>query len=126
MPEMIVNLLYMALYVAIFLALLGVAFRESANRRRQQQVLQAGVEVEAEVLARFEAGEIQGGKPPSTHQGVTASWDPLELELRYVVDGREIVSRGRVSVGTFFRARSRKTLRIKVSPDQPEVWAALA
>lgn len=54
-----------------------------------------------------------------------ASWDPLELELRYVFDGREIVSRGRVSVKTFFHTRGMKTLKIKVSPERPEQWAAL-
>jgi hypothetical protein len=55
-----------------------------------------------------------------------ASWDPRELELRYVFDGREIVSRGRVSIETFFRTRRMKTLKIKVSPEHPEQWTALA
>jgi len=52
-----------------------------------------------------------------------ALWDPRELELRYLYDGREIVSRRRVSVETFFRARGMKTLKIKVLPDHPEQWA---
>ena len=54
-----------------------------------------------------------------------ALWDSRELELRYLYDGREIVSRRRVSVETFFRARGMKTLKIKVLPDQPEQWAAV-
>ncbi len=54
-----------------------------------------------------------------------ATWDPLELELRYVFAGREIVSRRRVSVETFFRTRSLKTIEIQVSPRKPEQWIAL-
>ena len=34
--------------------------------------------------------------------------------------------RGRVSIETFFRTRRMKTLKIKVSAEHPEHWAALA
>ncbi len=92
----------------------------------QEEVTRHGVELEAEILARFEAGAPVGSELAKARQTAMASWDPLELELRYVFQGREIVSRGSVSVETFFHTRSMKTLKIKVSPDRPEEWAALA
>lgn len=126
MAELIVNLLCATMMIATFIAVLGVAFRESKNQRMQQDVLRRGVELEAEILARFEAGAPQGSDLAKARQPLMAPWDPLELELRYVFDGREIVSRGRVSAKTFFRTRGMKTLKVKVSPDRPEQWAAIA
>jgi hypothetical protein len=126
MVELIVDLLYFAFLGAIVVAILGVALRNSRNRQMQLDVLQRGVEVEAEILGRFEAGALQGSELGKARQSLMATWDPLELELRYLCDGREIVSRGQVSIETFFRTRSRKTLKIKVSPEHPEQWAALA
>ena len=76
--------------------------------------------------ARFEAGVQQGARPAGARQWYIASWDPRELELRYVFDGREIVSRGRVPIETFFRTRRMTTLKIKISPQHPEQWTALA
>lgn len=111
---------------AIFTAGAGVVSRDSQNWWRQKDILRRGVELEAEILARFEAGAPQGSELAKARQPLMASWDPLELELRYVYNGREIVSRGRVPVEAFLRTRAMKTLRIKVSPDRPEHWAALA
>lgn len=51
--------------------------------------------------------------------------DPLELELRYLFNRKEIISRGRVSQTTFFRTRGLKTLPVKILPEQPESWAAM-
>lgn len=126
MGELIIDLFYFAFLVAIVVALAGVASRNARNRGMQLDVLQRGVEVEAEILARFESGALQGSELAKARQPQMASWDPLELELRYLFDGREIVSRGQVPVEIFFRTRSRKTLKIKVSPEHPEQWAALA
>ncbi len=115
------NLLGFLPYIAVAIALIGVALRESRNRSNQEDIARRGVEVEAEILGHFEAGTPLGQPLPPT----IASWDPLELELRYVFEGREIVSRGRVSVKNFFHTRGMKTLTIKVSPEQPEQWTAL-
>jgi hypothetical protein len=38
---------------------------------------------------------------------------------------KRLVGRGRVSIQTFFHTRGMKTLRIKISPERPEQWAAL-
>ena len=120
------NVLAFAFMAAIAVAVLGVAFRESRNQQTQEDVALRGIEVEAEILARFEAGAPQGSELAKARQPLMAPWDPLELELRYLVDGREIVSRGRVSAATFFHTRGMKTLKIKVSLNRPEEWAALA
>jgi len=125
MFEGIGNFLVFAMYAAIGLAVLSVALRESRNRDLQWDVRRRGVEVEAEILGRFEAGAPQGSEMAKARQPMMASWDPLELELRYVFGDREIVSRGRVSVKTFFHSRGMKTLKVKVLPEQPEKWAAL-
>jgi len=119
------DLLGLALMAAAFISLIGVARRDFKYLRVQKDVLRRGVELDAEILSRFEAGALQGSELAKARQPFMASWDPYELELRYVLDGREIVSRGRVSTETFFHTRSMKTLRIKVAPDQPERWAAL-
>ena len=124
--EGIVNVLYLAFFVAILVAVFDATFREASSRSLQEQIARTGVEVEAEILARFEAGAPQGSKLSKARLPYIASWDPRELELRYVFDGREIVSRGRVPIETFFRTRRMKTLKIKVSPEHPEQWAALA
>ena len=122
MAGCIVNLLYLAFVVAIIAAVLNVSFRDSQIEGMQESIARRGVEVEAEILGHYEAGIRLGeGIRPTP-----ASWDPLELELRYVFDGREIVSRGRVPIKTFFRTRGIKTLKIKVSPDRPEQWTAIA
>ena len=125
MGELIINLIFLAFLIAIFVAGSGVSSRNWQSRRMQEDVLRRGVELEAEILTRFEAGAPQGSELAKARQPLMASWDPLELELRYVFNGREIVSRGQVSVETFFRTRAMKTLKIKVSPDRPELWAAL-
>jgi hypothetical protein len=115
-----------AMMIAAFVAVFHLSLRANRNRWVQGDVARDGVELEAEILARFEAGALQGSELAKARQPLMASWDPLELELRYVFDGREIISRGQVSVETFFRTRSMTTLKIKVSPDQPEKWTALA
>ncbi len=84
-----------------------------------------GVEVEAEIVARFEAGAPYGSDLAKARHPMMASWDLLELELRYFFNGREIVSRRSVAIDTFFRTRSVKTLRIVVPPGKPEWWTAL-
>jgi len=118
--------LTLIVYGAIFIALLGVSFRESQDLQMQTDVARWGVEVEAEILGHFEAGALQGSELWKYRQTAMATWDSLELELRYLFDGREIVSRGRVSTELFFRTRGMKTLKIKVSPERPEQWTALA
>ena len=125
MAETIFDLLSLGFMAAIFIAVMAVAFRESRNRWLQEDIARRGIEVEAEILARFEMGALEGSELAKARQPLMATWDPLELELRYVFDGREIVSRGRVSVKTFFRVRGMETLKIKISPDQPEQWVAL-
>jgi hypothetical protein len=126
MLETIMNLLSWAFLIAVVIAVFAVARRDGKINREQSDILHRGVEVEAEILARFEAGALQGSDVAVLRQRVIATWDPLELELRYAFGGREIVSRGRVSAETFFRTRSQKTLRIKVSPERPDRWVALA
>jgi hypothetical protein len=123
MADLISNLLTLAIFAAIFIALMLVSAQDSQIQGMQERAARWGVEVEAEILGHFEAG-IPLGKREGL-QPVIASWDPLELELRYIFNGREIISRGRVPIETFFRTRSMKTLKIKVSPDRPEQWAAL-
>jgi len=124
--EAIFNFLSLAFVVAIIVAVFGATFREAEDWGLQDQIARQGIEVEAEILGRFEAGAPQGSKLSKARLPYMASWDPRELELRYVFNGREIVSRGRVSIETFFRTRRMKTLKIKVSPDHPEQWTALA
>ncbi|HEY0513479.1 MAG TPA: hypothetical protein VGH73_16335 [Thermoanaerobaculia bacterium] len=84
-----------------------------------------GVELDAKVLAHYEAGALMGSELAKMRQPLMSSWDPLEIELRYRFGEREIVSRRRVSVETFFRTRGMKVLRIKILPDRPEEWAAV-
>ena len=122
----IFNLLYAAFGLATLIAVLDATLRDSEDQNRREQIALRGVEVEAEILARFEAGAPQGSKLAWARVPYMATWDPRELELRYVFDGREIVSRGRVPVETFFRTRAMKTLKVKVSPEHPEQWTALA
>ena len=110
----IVDYLMFAFMAAVFLAILGVAAREARNRQMQEDVTRKGVEVEAEILARFEAEAPAGSELAKHRQSFMAPWDPLELELRYVFGQQEIVSRGRVSAQTFFHTRGMKTLKIKV------------
>jgi hypothetical protein len=123
--EGIFNFLFLAFMVAILVAAFNAALDDSDAKYRRERIALQGIEVEAEILGRFEAGARQGSKLSMARVPYMASWDPRELELRYVFDGREIVSRGRVSIETFFRTRGMKTLKIKVSPDHPEQWAAL-
>ncbi|HKV09438.1 MAG TPA: hypothetical protein VJ725_14945 [Thermoanaerobaculia bacterium] len=124
MSELILNLLFLLFTAAVFIAALSMDFKDAKSSRMQEDILRRGVKVEAEVLARFEAGALVGSELAKAREPLMASWDPLELELRYVYNGREIVSRGRVSVETFFRTRTMKTVKIKVLPDRPELWAA--
>ena len=121
--EGILNCLFVAFLAASFIA---AALRPDPRPQRHAEVFRWGVEVEAEILGRFEAGAPQGSELAKGRQMMMASWDPLELELRYVFDGREIVSRGQVSTEIFFRTRGLKTLKIQVSPSEPERWAAIA
>jgi hypothetical protein len=121
----IVELLQWAFIIAVIVAAFDVALRADRSWMMQRDVARRGIELEAEILARFEAGALKGSELARLRQSMMASWDPRELELRYVFDGREIVSRGRVSEETFYRTRSMKTLKIKVDPKRPENWAAL-
>jgi hypothetical protein len=98
----------------------------SEDGRRREAVRRGGVELEAEILGRYEAGALEGSEMAKMRQGMMGSEDPVELELRYLFDGREIVSRGRVSVKTYFHTRGLKTLKIKVSPEQPKEWVEFA
>ena len=120
------DLLGFAFMVGTIVAVMYANLREVRIWRRQDEIAVRGVEVEAEILARFEAGALKGSDLAKARHSQMATWDPLELELRYVFDGREVVSRGRVSVETYYRTRSSKALMIKVAPDQPEQWTALA
>jgi hypothetical protein len=122
----IFDYLLFAFMAAVFIAVWGMARRELLSRQVQKDVARKGVEVEAEILARFEAEAPAGSELAKHRQSFMASWDPLELELRYVVDQREIVSRGRVSAETFFHTRGMKTLKIKVDPERPQDWTALS
>lgn len=119
------NFLCFALLIGAIVAVMNSNLREVRIWRRQDEIAARGVEVQAEILARFEAGALKGSDLAKARHSQMATWDPLELELRYVFDGREVVSRGRVSVETYYRTRSSKTLMIKVAPDQPEQWTAL-
>jgi len=101
----------------------GLTTRTPLPPRVLKDPLPGGVELEAEVLGRYEAGAAAGSDDAKRRQPLMSSWDPLELELRYSFDGREIVSRRPVSVETFFHTRGMKMLRIKVRPDRPEDWA---
>jgi hypothetical protein len=123
---MIGNLLTLVAYAAIGIALLMVYFEQARDQEKQAKVHRgSGIELEAEILARYEAGALQGSELAKARRVLMAPWDPLELELRYAFEGREIVSRGRVSSKTFFHTRGMKTLRIKILPDRPEDWVAL-
>lgn len=126
MFEILFNLLCFAFIFAAIAAILQADFRNSHVLLIQKGILRRGTEVEAEILARFEGGAPYGSERAKALQPYLASWDPRELELRYSFDGREIISRGRVTPETFFRTRSMKTLKVKVDPDKPEQWATLA
>lgn len=125
MAETITNVLIAAFMVAILVSALLVRLKREHNPWIPDEIARVGVEVEAEVVGRFEAEAPQGSELAKARQLVIASWVPLEMELRYVFDGREIVSRGRVSSEIFFRTRGMQTLSIKVSPRQPERWAIM-
>jgi hypothetical protein len=124
--ENVANFLLVAFMAAIVVAALNAFFQDDRAREQREEALRSGVEVEAEVLGRFEAGAPQGSKKAKARLAYMASWDPRELELRYVFEGREIVSRCRVSSETFIHTRGMKRLKIKVSPDRPEQWAVVA
>ncbi|HEX6899703.1 MAG TPA: hypothetical protein VF789_08320 [Thermoanaerobaculia bacterium] len=123
LAEHIFNLLFFAFSAAILIAALAAHYRKSSNLASQDEVAFRGVEVEAEVLGRFLAGAPEGSDLAKRRQVLMTPDDPLELELRYVFDGRAIVSRGEVSTETFFRTRGMKSLKIKVFPSMPERWA---
>lgn len=125
MIETVFNVLIYGFILAILLVLISISVRRSQAGQRHEAILQQGVELEAEILRRFEAGEIKGSEKAKARQAVWAPWDTNELELRYVLNGKEIVSRGQVSAETYIRTRALSTLKIKVSPDQPEQWAPL-
>lgn len=113
------------LYLAAAIALITVAMRAGRDRRQREEIYRRGVELEAEILARYEAGALQGSDLAKARQVMGSSEDPLELQLRYTLDGREIVSRGQVPVDLFFRSRGMKNLKIKILPDRPESWVPL-
>jgi hypothetical protein len=113
------------LFTAFWLMRRGLLIRTPLLPRVRPDPLPGGIELEAEILARYEAGAFQGSELAKNRQGQMASWDRLELELRYVFAGREIVSRGQVSIETFFHTRGMKTLKIKILPARPEDWVAL-
>lgn len=113
------------LYGAGGISLAVFAQRAGRDRRQREEIYTSGVELEAEILARYEAGALVGSDLWKARQVLMSAEDAHELELRYSCDGREIVSRGRVSSETFFHTRGMKTLKIKVLPDSPEDWAAL-
>lgn len=102
----------------------GIAVSE--DRQGREAIQRGGVELEAEIMGRYEAGALAGSELAKMRQGMMGSEDPLELELRYTFGDREIVSRGRVSTKTYFHARGLKTLKVKVSPEQPEEWVEVA
>jgi hypothetical protein len=124
---MIGNLFTFVVYAAVGIAVLMVWFEQDRDRERQARVHRgSGIELEAEILARYEARALQGSELAKARQVYMAPWDPRELELRYTFDGREIVSRNRVSAEIFFHTRGVKTLKIKILPNRPEDWVALA
>ncbi len=124
-PFAVGNYFFGALYVAGAIALSVSALKAGRNRRRREETYLGGVELEAEILARYENGALVGSELAKARQTMGSANDPLELELRYAFDGREIVSRGQIPVDIFFRARGMKTLKIKVLPASPEDWVAL-
>lgn len=126
MLENVGNFLFVAFAAAVVLAVLNASFKDSEAREQREEALRSGVEVEAEVLGRFEMDAPQGSKKAKARLPFMAPWDPRELELRYVFEGREIVSRCRVSDETFIHTRGMKRLKIKVSPSRPEQWAVVA
>jgi hypothetical protein len=113
-------------WAAMAIAMLGIGFTVGEDRMRRQAIQRGGVEVEAEVLRRYDAGMPSGEGIPKGPQPLRSAEDPLELELRYTFGDREIVSRGRVSTKTYFHARGMKTLKVKVSPERPEEWVEVA
>ena len=124
---MIENLLTFAVFAMVGIAVLMVWFEQDRDQQRQARVHRgSGIELEAEILARYEARALQGSELAKARQVYMTPLDPRELELRYTFDGRDIVSRCRVSAETFFRTRGMKTLKIKILPDRPEDWVALA
>lgn len=122
----ILDFLLPAFMVAAFIAALLADSSRVGRTARQEEIARRGVEVEAEILGRFLAGAPQGSDLAKSRQVLMTPRDPLELELRYVFEGREIVSRCPVSAEIFFRTRSWNTLKIKVSPEEPHQWAAHA
>jgi hypothetical protein len=125
MMETFYNVCIYLFMAACLFASMSAAWRQSRDEDRQGQVRKRGIEVEAEILGRYLAGAAQGSPLASSRQVLMTPSDPLELELRYVFDGKEIISRGRVSQATFLRSRGLKTLPVKILPEQPESWAAM-
>ena len=113
-------------WAAMAVAMLGIGFTVGEDRMRRQAIQRSGVEVDAEVLGRYDAGMPSGEGIPKGPQPLRSAEDPLELELRYTFGGREIVSRGRVSPKAYFHTRGVKTLKVKVSPERPEEWVEVS
>jgi hypothetical protein len=107
---------------------IGLTTRTPLPPPVRKDPLPGGVELDAEILGRYEAGEVAGSDAAKRRQSLASFWGPLEakleLELRYSFDGREIVSRCEVSIETFFHTRGMTALRIKVPPGRPERWVA--
>jgi hypothetical protein len=112
-------------YGAFVIAALIYGASVAEDRQRREAIRRAGVELEAEILERYDAG-VPSREALKSPMPLRSSEDPLELELRYTFEGREIVSRSRISTKTYFHTRGLKTLKIKVSPEQPEEWVEVA
>ena len=127
MLEPIGNFLGWAFFAAIVLSLLIISNRRAKVGLQQEEILRRnGVELDAEILARYEAGELKGSEKAKARQSVWAPYDTNELELRYTYEGKEIISRGLVSAETYIQTRGLTTLRIKILPEQPEQWVPLS
>ncbi len=124
--ETIVNVLSWLFMIGVVIAIFSVGTDEARAFRRQEQVLLHGEEVDAEILGRFEFGEPQGTAEARRRRPYLAPYDPRELELRYLFRGREIVSRCRVPIDTYMATKAMKSVTIRVDPQHPEQWAALA
>jgi len=113
-------------YGAVIVAALWYGVVSTEDRQRRETIQRGGVELEAEILGRYDAGMPAGTALAKTPMPLRGMEDPLELELRYTFGDREIVSRGRVSTKTYFHTRGLKTLTVKVSPERPEEWVEVA
>ncbi len=113
-----------ALMAAVFVALVGVARRQFRWALEHRHLSRGGVLVEAEILDRFVAGAPLDSDRAKRRESRLAPWDPLEVEARYQFGGATVTSRRRVTSSTFYRVRRASHLKIRVSPQHPEMWTA--